>query len=384
MKKALILCSVASMIKQFNMENIKILKKNGYRVYALANFQDPGTIPIDEANILKDELKQMGVVIYDVNIKRNPFDFQNIQAFKKIKAVIEKENFTIIHCHSPIGGVLGRIAAIKVRKKGTKVIYTAHGFHFFKGSSLTNWAIYYPIEKSLSCITDVLITINKEDYHRAKTFYMKKVEYIPGIGIDTEEFVNKGIDIDLKKRQLNIPENSFVILSIGELNENKNHEIIIKALEKLDNKNIHYIICGIGELKGKIEMLVNELSVSDQVHLLDYREDIDEICEISDIFAFPSIREGLGVAALEAMSSGLPLLTSNSHGIKDFSINEVTGYSYDANDMNGFVEGITKMYNKQSNMNDIKKTNMNIAKKFDKSIVDSEMTRIYKEIETDN
>lgn len=380
MKKALILSSVASMISQFNMDNIHTLKKLGYEVHVLTNFSNAGNIPKEEAIILQERLTNIDVKVFDVNINRNPFSIDNIYALKKIKKIINKEKYYVIHCHSPIGGILTRIAAMKARKKQTKIIYTAHGFHFYKGAPILNWIIFYPLEKFFSRFTDILITINSEDYERAKKFHMKKLERIPGVGLDTERYNTINSNRLRKKKSLNIPIDSFVILSVGELNDNKNHIVIMKALAKINNKKIHYIICGNGSNKEKLIAFSEKLDMSENVHLLGYRSDVNEICNMSDLFAFPSKREGLGLACLESMASSLPIITSNVHGINDYSINGVTGYSYSPNDYEGFAQGIVTYFENPNMATSIGKYNKVYVQKFDKKIVNKEMIRIYSSI----
>ena len=106
---------------------------------------------------------------FSINIARSPFSLKNLQGLKQLKNILANGNYQILHCHTPMGGVLGRLAALKLWKQGKlKVIYTAHGFHFYKGAPLVNWLLYYPMEKFLAHWTDVIITINEEDYERAK------------------------------------------------------------------------------------------------------------------------------------------------------------------------------------------------------------------------
>lgn len=170
-EKALVLTSVASMIQQFNLENIKLLQKLGYEVHVIANFQEPGTITSREAEKLKLNLELRQVKVYDIDIKRFPLSIRNIKAYIRIKKIFSANSYKLAHVQSPIGGVLGRLAGIKYRKTNNlKVIYTAHGFHFYVGASIFNWILYYPIEKIMANVTDILITINNEDFRNARNF----------------------------------------------------------------------------------------------------------------------------------------------------------------------------------------------------------------------
>jgi glycosyltransferase involved in cell wall biosynthesis len=301
-----------------------------------------------------------------------------ISSYIMVKKLVEKKNYDIVHCHSPIGGVICRLAANKLRKNGLRVIYTAHGFHFFKGAPLKNWLFYYPVEKYLSRYTDILITINQEDYERAKRkFKAKKIEYVPGVGIDINKFQNVAVDKEKKRVELGIAKEAYVMLSVGELNENKNHSTVIRALKRVNNPNITYMICGQGPLEEKLKDLIKGLDLSSQVKLLGYRSDIPEILKVSDLFVFPSHREGLGLAAIEAMASGLPIITSNIHGIKDYSIDGVTGYSCSPNDFKGFASAIKKIISNQEKTKDFVRYNKERVIEFSDDRVLERMDTIY-------
>ena len=342
MKKVLMLASVASMIDQFNMQNIGILQEQGYDVHVAANFEEGSTSSKERVEQFKKELKEKKISYFHIDFSRNVYNIpQNIKAYKQIKKLLIDNNYKFIHCHSPIGGVCGRLSA---KVANTKVIYTAHGFHFYKDASKLNWMIYYPIEKFLSYITDVLITINKEDYELAKKkMKAKKIEYVPGVGVDTNKFAKVVIDKNEKRKELGLTRDNMILLSVGEVNKNKNHEAIIRALAKLNNPNIHYIIAGRGNLESYIDKLSKELNIENQVHLLGFRTDIPELYSIADIFCFPSYREGLSLALMEAMVSGLPVVCSDIRGNRDLIKHKKGGYRCNPNDINEFVRYIHRL-----------------------------------------
>lgn len=380
MKRALIYTSVASMIDQFNMKNIEVLIDLGYKVEVACNFKDGSTISNDRIIKLQNKLHNINVEIHHIPIPRNITAFNSIySSYKLTKELIEFKRFDLIHCHSPIGGVIARIANNKIRKHKARMIYTAHGFHFHKTAPIKNWLIYFPIEKALSKITDTLITINQEDYKRAKmSFNAKEIKYIPGVGVDLEKINEIKVNKKEYKKNLGIPEDAFVVLSVGEVNENKNHQVIIDSLSKINAKDIYYIICGIGPLKDNLIKLSFKKGLKERVKLLGYRTDVIELCKISDIFAFPSKREGLGLAALEAMATGLPLITSNVHGIVDYSINNKSGFSLSPTNIKGFKESIEKIYYNKDIKYEFYKNNLEYIKKFDVKNVAVEMKKIYR------
>lgn len=376
MKKVLMLASVASMIDQFNMQNIGILQEQGYDVHVAANFEEGSTSSKERVEQFKKELKEKKISYFHIDFSRNVYNIpQNIKAYKKIKKLLIDNNYKFIHCHSPIGGVCGRLAA---KLTNTNVIYTAHGFHFYKGAPKLNWMIYYPIEKVLSYITDVLITINKEDYELAnKKMKAKKIYYVPGIGIDTKKYKKLEVDKNNKRKELNIPEDCTMLLSIGELSKRKNHEVVIRALSKIDNPNLQYVIVGRGNLEDYIMKLSKELGIEDKVKLLGFRTDVGEICKISDIFCFPSIQEGLPVALMEAMACGLPVVCSNIRGNTDLIEDNLGGFLCNTKDVEKFIESIDIIANNYALRNNMRINNLKNIYKFDIKFISKNMNEIY-------
>ena len=266
----------------------------------------------------------LGCNVYSIGFSRFPFSYQNIKAIKKLKNLVTENRYDIVHCHTPVAGACTRIACKSLRKDGIKVFYTAHGFHFYKSAPLINWLIYYPVEKICAHFTDVLITINQEDYALARRrIKAKRVEYIPGVGIDTKKFSDCSVDRRGKRRELGITEDEFLLISVGELNKNKNHQVVIKALAQLNDPNVHYMIAGRGPEEETLRILSQELGVNNQVHLLGYREDIPELFHSADVNIFPSIREGFGLAAIEGLAAGLPLICSDNRGTREYAVDGV-------------------------------------------------------------
>lgn len=377
MKKALIVTSVASMVDQFLLPSVKLLQEMDYEVHVACNFVKGSTCNDERIKQLKEKLVKWGVLCKHIDFARDVMNFsENILAYKQIHKLLSEDFYDIIHCHSPIGGLITRLAARKTRKKGTKVFYTAHGFHFYKGAPKKNWILYYPVEKVCSCFTDVLITINQEDYALAnKKMKAKKVVYIPGVGIDLSRFEATQVDKSIKRKDLCIPEDAIVILSVGEINANKNHETIVRAIA--DMPNIYYLIAGQGTLMDYLQDLTNELGISNKVKLLGYRSDISELCIASDIFCFPSFREGLGLAAIEAMACGLPIVTSNIHGINDYSENGVTGYKCAPGDIKGFATAINALAEDNQLRVRMGQHNQKLAKRYDVHNIIALMRQIY-------
>lgn len=314
MKKVLIVTSTASMIDQFLLPSITLLQEMGYEVNVACNFVSGNTCSSVKIDSVKKHLEAVRVNYFQVDIVRDVFDFKaHIRAYKKLLSIIKEGNYSFVHCHSPIGGVIARLAA---KKSKIKVFYTAHGFHFYKGAPLKNWILYYPVEKICAHFTDVLITINHEDYDLAKKkLKAKRVYYVPGVGIDTSKIDRDVLIRDEVREKYNIPADGCLLLSVGELNLNKNHEIVIRAIAKMPG--IYYMIAGQGGLRQRYEMLIKELNVENRVFLLGFCDDILGLCDAADIFVFPSFREGLSVSLMEAMAMRLPVACSKIRGNVD-------------------------------------------------------------------
>lgn len=363
MKKILIVSTVSRQFFLFERVNIEVLNSLGYEVHAAANFSDAS-----------ERLDDLEIVRHHFDIERSPFSLKNLEAYKQLKKIIKNGNFDAIHCHSPMGGVLTRIAAKFV--EGGPVIYTAHGFHFYKGAPLLNWLIYFPVEKILSYFTHTLITINEEDYSRAKKFNAEKVMYVPGIGIDTTKYSNLNINRVKKRNEIGIGDDKVVLLSIGEMIKRKNHETALRAISKLEAQNVIYIICGTGELENYLKDLAKTLGIEDKVLFLGYRNDIAEICLSADVFIFPSYQEGLPVSVMEAMSAGLPVICSSIRGNTDL-IKDGGGYLLEPDNIEGFTTKMEKLINSTKLRKNMGDTNLRIVKKYDKKIIISEMSKLY-------
>lgn len=336
MGKRILVTSTDLMMVQFLLPHIRNLAENGYTVEIACS--DVGGRMEEIHNKIKDCVKK----IHMINLHRSPINLGNFKGFGEMKHIIEQGHYDIIWTNEPVMGVITRLAAKKARKRGTKVLYMVHGFHFFDGAPKQNWLIYYPIEKMMASKADVICTVNHEDYRRAKNFKVKEVKYIHGIGINTDRLTIGESRKDIRK-ELKLSKDDFLVLSVGELNENKNQKVIIQAISLLKDKNIHYILCGKGGQLDNLKKLVEEKGLKQNVHFLGYRTDVVDICSQSDLYVMPSKREGLPVASLEAMYCGLPLVTSNIRGLTDVMKNGVSGYMCNPEDARGFAKGIKKL-----------------------------------------
>lgn len=313
--------------------------------------------------------RKLGCKTYSISTSRSPFSKGNVTAIRQLKKIVEENHYDIVHCHTPIAAFCTRVACRKVRKKGTKVFYTAHGFHFYKGAPKKNWLMYYPLEKICAGFTDVLITINKEDYATAqKKIPADRVCYVPGVGIDLDKFNGIVVDRAAKRQELGIPENALLFLMIGELNANKNHRTAINALKQLGREDVYCVIAGRGGLQEELQRLIDDLHMSRQIQLLGFRRDIGELCKTADVFLFPSYREGLPVSVMESMACGLPVVCSRIRGNVDL-IDEIEpgktggGTMFDPHSIESCRQAVEKLL--ESDLEQAGNYNLNKIKDFE-------------------
>lgn len=370
MKKVLFTATVDSHILHFHVPFLKLFKERGYEVHVATNGNEK--IPYCD-------------IKHVVSFERSPLKLNNLKAIKQLKKIIDKEQFDIIHTHTPMGSVVTRLAAKKARKKGTRVIYTAHGFHFYKGAPKLNWLLFYPVEKYLSKYTDTLITINEEDYELAKNKFKKckNIEYVPGVGIDEEKFNFKMSSKEKHelRKSLGLKNDDFVMIYPAELSERKRQEWLINSLNALMKKynDIHLLLPGKDSLNGKLNQLIKELKLENQVHLLGYRKDIPKLLYISDIALSSARQEGLPVNIMEAMFCGLPIVATNCRGNRDLVKNNKNGYLIDLWDNKNFIQKIEKLYKDKEKYIEFKEYNKKEINQYKLENIISVMEKIYQE-----
>lgn len=340
MKKVLFTATVDSHILQFHLPFLKLFKENGYEVHVATNGKED--IPYCDYK-------------HTISFERSPLKFNNIKAIKQLKKIIDIEQFDIIHTHTPMGSVVTRLAAKEARKKyHTRVIYTAHGLHFFKGAPLKNWLLFYPVEKYLSKYTDTLILINQEDFDLCKRKFKKckDIQYVPGVGIDESKFnftMSDNEKINLRN-SLGLKKSDFVMIYAAELSKRKRQIWLINSIKDLlyVHDDIHLLLPGKDSLNGKCQKLVEKLKLEKQIHFLGYRKDIPKLLKISDLALSSASQEGLPVNIMEAMYIGLPIVTTDCRGNRDLIQDNINGYLVSLEDNESFSKSIENIYNDNS------------------------------------
>ncbi|MBR2674014.1 MAG: glycosyltransferase [Mogibacterium sp.] len=306
MKKLLLVANVAKEhVLKFHVPTIRELSRRGWTVdVACAGDED---IPYCNEQ-------------FRMNWKRNPLSRKTIGGIRQLKRAVDSGDYDIVYCHTPMGGLGARLAAAKARKRGTKVIYCVHGFHFFEGAELINWLIYYPAERLLSLLTDMIITINREDYERAGRKFRKglKLRLIPGMGADFSRLEVEGKEEIRRayRKELDIPEDALVMLYIAELTQNKNQKMLIEALTLLRDKDInaYLVLAGPDQEEGWLERYAEASGQVDYCRFLGWREDVGELLAMADVYTASSIREGMTINLVEAIYAGLPIVATDNRG----------------------------------------------------------------------
>ena len=373
MSKILFISNIAKRVGSFSIASISAAKECGFDFIYAANWNAASSEQRQE-----DE-KRFGIKLAHIDLVRAPYSIHNIRAYRQIIELIKNENIEYIHCNTPTGGLLGRLAGQKCKVK--EVIYQVHGFHFYNGAPIHSWMIYYPIERWLSKKTDALITINKEDYERAKDFRLRnngKVYYVPGVGMELEQYVVSEQTRKKKRKELGLELGDVALISMGDLIKRKNYSVAIEAVANAHNKRLQYYICGQGPEERALKRLSAKLGISDQVHFLGYRTDVKDLLMAADIFLFTSMQEGLSRSLMEAMASGLPCIVSNIRGNVDLITDGKGGKL--CNSIESYTQAITSISNSESLRKQMSDYNIEAIKLFDISASQEKMVEIYRNV----
>lgn len=380
MKSVLMVSAAANMIWQFNRRNIEILQELGVKVVVATNFEKPGTIDQQEVQKMKAWFDEKNIAYEQIDFERGMGSPKsNIRAIKQLRTVIRDKHIDIVHSQSPIGGVLARIAGFR---EHTLNVYTAHGFHFFKGAPLKYWLAFYPIEYCLSFVTNLLITINDEDYARARHMHAKRVAQIPGVGVDVDAAmaVPEAQRTEIRqslRAELGLYPDDFMILNVGELSHRKNQRMLLQAVSQLGRHNVHVFLAGIGPDESMLRQLASNLNIKKQVHFLGYRNDIRNLHYAADVNVFPSRQEGLALGGLESVIDGLYILGSDVRGIRDYITDDGIGHTFKLDQSAKLAELILKI--EQSRPRISNKEILGL-KKYDRKNVDYQMLELYSQI----
>lgn len=335
--KFLYTASVLSHICQFHLPVMEMLQKEGHEIHVAAKNN------LAEKNGLQLEFTDRYI---EIPIQRSPKDRRNIEAYKKLKKLFQEEYYDVVICNTPVAGVLTRMAAKETRKRGTTVIYMAHGFHFYKGAPKKYWLIY-PIERYFANRrTDILITINKEDFQRAKKDFCCTVKHIYGVGVRTDRYHPAEFEQQMQmRRNEGVEESDFVIICSKELMFDNNQKTLFRAVALIKNKvpNMKVLIAGNGPDEEMLRKLAVELKIDDIVRFLGYRTDLEKVVPMANLVVSCSYREGMPLNIIEAMLCARPIIASHNRGHNELIEEGKTGYLYDMLDEKMLADYIMKI-----------------------------------------
>jgi len=367
--KVLFVATVESHLLNFHIPFMKLLQNKGYEVHVATKLGNR-----------QQEFDDIGVIKHHIDFSRTPYSPRVLTSLLQMEKLLRDVRFSLVHVHTPVAAFVTRVAC--QRTKTHPVLYTAHGFHFYRGAPLKNWLLYYNMEKLAAHWTDGLITINKEDYEVAKRFRLRKdgkLFYVPGVGVDVEAIQQRAdaVERSAKRRELGIDDKSIVIITVGELNANKNHSQVLRALYKLRKTNFHYLIVGTGEDELKLKKAVKEFSLENKVSFLGFRKDIPELLSATDIFILTSRREGLPRAILEAMAVGLPIIATNVRGNRDLVKHGENGFLVHLNNIEQTARTIMYLIESEELRTSMSEKSKDLVKLYDLENIVTQMRKIY-------
>lgn len=382
--KVLIVAATGYMVNQFLKPSIELLIKQNYEVHLAVNLKKPGPISSIQIYELINYLKIKDVTVHEIDFPRNPTNIIKVlKSINKLNVVMKNNNFRFVHSHTPTGGLIGRIVLKKYRKKGTLSIYTAHGFHFYKGAPLKNWLLYYPIEKLLSFITDIILTINDEDYTITnEKMKAKKVIKLNGVGVKLSEFSLLDKNKPLIRKKYGYEMDTLVLIYVAEINSNKNQIMLVDTVNVLKEKyqNIKLVLVGDDSNSDDLKKYINDLNLNRIVDILGFRNDIVELYALSDFVVASSKREGLPVNIIEAMAMGIPIVATNIRGHKDLLKNEYYNVLVEINDHLRMAQLIDYIYENTKVYNAIKEINYTSSINYSVEEVNKDLETIYIQI----
>ena len=370
-KKVLLTATVQSHIAQFHRPLAEVLHEHGYELHVAArnNLGEKNGLSLDFAD-----------KVFDVPFSRSPKSPDNVKAYFQLKKILAADTYEVVHCNTPMGGIVTRLAAVKARKQGTRVFYTAHGFHFYKGASKKNWLVFYPVEKIMAGFCDTLITITKEDRRLAGQKFHTNVEHIHGVGVYTERYhaVSDAEKLQMRSKE-GLKDSDFVILCTGELNQNKNQKALIKAAAELKESipGLKILLAGNGSLEQELRRQIRELGVEDSVRLLGYRTDLEKVTPAADLVVSCSYREGLPLNILEAMLCRKPVVASVNRGHRELVWTGYNGYLVPPDSPAKYAEAIKKIYSSRKLAEQLGENGFRVAQPYTAASVKKELSRVY-------
>ncbi|NEP50504.1 MAG: glycosyltransferase family 4 protein [Moorea sp. SIO3C2] len=339
MNRLLIITTIPDTIRGFLLPLAHHFRFEGWQVDAMAQ----GVSACEECLAAFDQ-------VWDVQWSRNPLDPQNLLlAPRTIQEVIAQKNYDIIHVHTPVAAFITRYALRGLIKQGKpRVIYTAHGFHFYRGGQPLKNALFLTLEKLAGNWTDYLVVINHEDKEAAKQYNIvppKQIRYMPGIGVDLEYYnfdATPVAEVMAVYEELGITPENPLFLSVAEFIPRKHHQDILRAFACLERPDVHLALAGDGDEEWTQQMqdLASALGIKPQVHFLGFRRDIPTLIQASIATLLVSEQEGLPRSVMESLCLETPVIGTNIRGTRDLLAGDC-GLLVEVGDIEGIAQAMT-------------------------------------------
>lgn len=334
-RKVLFLATVYTHLAAFHIPFMRLLQEKGFEVHAAAS----------SAQGRREDVERAGVICWEIPFARSPYSPANIEAGRRLKALLKEHYFDLIHVHTPVAAFLGRYLAKKTGQGA--VLYTAHGFHFCKGAPLHNWLLYYTAERLAAPWTDGLIVMNGEDYENACRMGFQPDQnlfYVHGVGVDLSCYANSPSSGGCIRSELGLSASDIVVTCVAEMIPRKNHMFLLEAWERLAARlsDCHLLLVGTGKLIGSLQDKVVKERIP-RTYFLGYRRDVPHILSKSNIVVLTSRHEGLPRCIMEAMAAGKPVVATNVRGNRDLVENGRTGFLVELGDVPGLAAALEKL-----------------------------------------
>jgi len=369
---------MGSVHRRFNRANIEALQGLGYQVELVANFENGDGPEVYNQQYVR-ECKEKGIITHSIPFERHSLT-GSLKCMPQVKQLLKEGQYDIVHAHTETGGLILRLA--KNVKGNSRFFYTPHGMSFWKGSSLKSQLVYRPLERWICGGMDMNLGMNQEEVNVLCKWNSKTASYVHGIGLNLERFQQEGRPRNEVRAEFGVNDEEKLIVSVGELDDNKNHATVIKALSFLESKNYKYVVCGVGPNKEKLNQMAADAGLGDKVILAGYRSDIPDILHAADMFVFPSFHEGLPVSALEAMACGLPLICSKIRGNVDIVKDSVNGFLFEPEDYLTLSIGMERLIMEQSLSKKFGEKNKETVRDFSQNAVIEELKKLYVQYES--
>ena len=376
MKRALLLAPMGSVHRRFNQANIAALQSLGLQVELCANFEN-GNGPEIHNQSFVEECEIRGIKTHSIPFARHSLT-GSLKCLSQLKELLSREQYDLVHTHTETGGLLLKLAHSEKGK--SKFIFTPHGMSFWKGSSLKSQLLYKPLERWICSGMDMNLGMNREELECLESWNRNNATYVHGIGLDLSRFKSRYDSSKAVRKEFLLSTNEKLILSVGELDNNKNHITVIRALAQLGRKDWKYVICGVGPNEDILMQEAERMGLKEHVVLAGYRSDIPDVLNAADIFVFPSFHEGMPVSVLEAMACSLPVVCSAIRGNVDVVRDGDNGYLFKPSDVDTLSRKIALLMDNETLRLQMGAKNKKIVREFSLDAVTEELKAIYSKV----